>query len=198
MIKIKSTLSKNDKKKINSILYNLNDVFSDFYITKNNLRYYIKENLDLLYKLLSKGDKILFDENGVGSSWYTIGWGGTPKYFTDLNGTIDQSSWEQIWDNSTQGATITIIFYATDALGNPDSLSVNLKVEKPIALPKFLQNPLGILLPSLGLVVMVPLSLKVRKSKYYKSLNNKDRRKLRNVLITAGFFLSLLALYFAF
>jgi len=71
MIRIKSTLSKKDKQIINTLLYNLNDAFSDFYITKNNLRYYIKENLDLLYQLLHKGDKIIFDENGIG---VILGW----------------------------------------------------------------------------------------------------------------------------
>jgi hypothetical protein len=143
-------------------------------------------------------DLLIFDENGVDFRWYTIGLGETPKPFTDLTGIIDQNLWEQIWDNLTQGAIITIRFYATDTLGNENFVELNLIVEKPIELPKFLQDPLGLLLPTLGLVVMIPLSLRVRKSKYYKSLNNKDKRKLRNVLITAGFFLSLLTLYFVF
>ncbi|GAH55638.1 unnamed protein product, partial [marine sediment metagenome] len=32
---------------------------------------------------------LISDENGVNLRWYTIGWGGTPRGFTDLNGTID-------------------------------------------------------------------------------------------------------------
>jgi hypothetical protein len=143
-------------------------------------------------------DLLIFDENGVDFRWYTIGLGETPKPFTDLTGIIDQNLWEQIWDNLTQGDIITIRFYASDTLGNENFVELNLIVEKPIELPKFLQDPLGLLLPTLGLVVMIPLSLRVRKSKYYKSLNNKDKRKLKNVLITAGFFLSLLTLYFVF
>ncbi|NVM46832.1 MAG: hypothetical protein HWN79_18145, partial [Candidatus Lokiarchaeota archaeon] len=138
------------------------------------------------------------DENGVGLRWYTIGLSGTPEYFTDLRGIIDQVLWEQVWDNLTQGAIITIKFYASDTLGNEKSLEINLIVEKPIELPKFLQDPLGLLLPTLGLVLMIPLTIKLAKSGYYKSLNNKSKKKLRNVLITAGFFLSLLTLYFIF
>ncbi|MCK4285910.1 MAG: hypothetical protein KAX18_06895, partial [Candidatus Lokiarchaeota archaeon] len=138
------------------------------------------------------------DENGVGFRWYTIGLDETPRQFTDLTGVIDQNLWEQIWDNLTQGAIITIKFYATDTLGNEKSLEINLIVEKPIELPKFLQDPLGLLLPTLGLVVMIPLTIKLSKSSYYKSLNNKNKKKFRKVLITAGFFLSLLTLYFIF
>ena len=65
MIKIKSTLSKKDKKQIFSILEELSDVFGDFYLTRNNIRLYIKENIEILYKLLSQGDKIVFNENGM-------------------------------------------------------------------------------------------------------------------------------------
>ena len=65
MIKLKSTLSKEDKKQIFTILDELVDIYSDFYLTKNNLRYYIKENLDLLYKLLRNGDKIIFNRTGM-------------------------------------------------------------------------------------------------------------------------------------
>jgi hypothetical protein len=137
---------------------------------------------------------LIFDENGIDSRWYTIGWGETPRQFTDLTGIIDQNLWEQIWDNLTQGATITIIFYAKDTLGNENFVELNLIVEKSLELPKFLSNPLGLLLPTLGLVLMIPLTIKTTKSRYYKSLNNKDKKKLRNVLITAGFFLSLLTL----
>lgn len=65
MIKIKSTLSIKDKKQVFSILEELSDYYSDFYITRNNIRLYIKENIEILYKLLNEGDKILFDEDGI-------------------------------------------------------------------------------------------------------------------------------------
>ena len=71
MIKLKSTLSEKEKKQVFSILEELSDYYSDFYITRNNIRLYIKENIEILYKLLSKGDKIIFDEGGLAiiSGW---------------------------------------------------------------------------------------------------------------------------------
>jgi len=65
VIQIKSTLSEKDKKQVFSILEELSDYYSDFYITRNNIRLYIKENIEILYKLLSNGDKVLFDEGGI-------------------------------------------------------------------------------------------------------------------------------------
>jgi len=65
VIKIKSTLSVKDKKQLYGILDELTDLYSDFYLTRNNIRLYIKENIEILYKLLNNGDKILFDEGGI-------------------------------------------------------------------------------------------------------------------------------------
>jgi len=66
MIVFKTGVSNKEKKEIISILAENVDLFSDFYITKNNLRLSIKENLPVLFDCLKKGDKIAFDENGVG------------------------------------------------------------------------------------------------------------------------------------
>jgi len=137
----------------------------------------------------------IFDENGVDSCWYTIDLGETTP-FTGLIGRIDPNLWEQIWDNLAQGAIITIRFYAMDTLGNEGYTELTLIVEKPVELPKFLSNLPSLVLSTLGLVAMVPFTLKLIKTRYYKSLNNKDKKKLRNALIAAGFFLSLLTLYF--
>ena len=137
----------------------------------------------------------IFDENGVDSYWYTINGNITPTKFTGSIGRIDQNLWENIWDNYTQGSIITIRFYANDTLGNIDYSEIHLIIDKPINLPKLVLYPLGFLIPTLGLVAMVPLTLKLAKTRYYKSLNKKDKIKLRNALITAGFFLSLITLY---
>lgn len=48
---------------IKDIINELTDVYGDFYITRNNLRLFIKENLDLLFDCIEKGDKIVYDEN---------------------------------------------------------------------------------------------------------------------------------------
>ena len=65
MLQIKSTLNKKDKELVNTVISEIPDYFRDFYLTRNNIRLSIKENLSELYKLLKLGDKILFDENGV-------------------------------------------------------------------------------------------------------------------------------------
>ena len=141
-------------------------------------------------------DLSISDENGVNLRWYTIGLGGTPREFTDLVGIVDQDLWQQIWDNSDQGDIITIRFYAEDNLGNEDFREIHLIVDKPIDLPRYLTDPLGLIISSLSLAVMVPISIKLVKTRYYKALNVKVKRRMKRVLITAVFFLSLLTVYF--
>ena len=54
-----------EKQLIENILKNLIDLYGDFYITKNNLRYSIKENVDLLCECVKKGDRLFLDEKGI-------------------------------------------------------------------------------------------------------------------------------------
>lgn len=66
MIEVKSgELSKKNKQTILDSILELPDYYRDFYITKNNLRLYIKENIHLLYDCLKEGDKIIFNEKGI-------------------------------------------------------------------------------------------------------------------------------------
>lgn len=62
---MKSALSKSEISEVRSVLYDLKDVYGDFYFTKENLRLFILDNFDVLVDMLKKGDKIAFDENGV-------------------------------------------------------------------------------------------------------------------------------------
>ena len=64
-MKVKSTLSEKYKKQIFNLLNELTDLYGDFYITRNNIRLYIKENIEILYKCLHNGDKIIFNEEGI-------------------------------------------------------------------------------------------------------------------------------------
>ncbi len=67
MIKFKnSKLSKKEEKAIINILYEINDVFGDFYITKDNQRLYIRENKEFLFRDLERGDYIAYNERGMG------------------------------------------------------------------------------------------------------------------------------------
>ena len=65
MINFKSRLTKKEKEKIWSFVEETDDVYRDFFLTKNNIRLFIKENLNVLFENLKKGDKIAYDENGI-------------------------------------------------------------------------------------------------------------------------------------
>jgi len=138
------------------------------------------------------------DENGIDCCWYTINGNITVTTFTGPIDRINQTLWENLWDDLPQGTIVTIRFYANDTLGNLEYEEVHLIINKPGILPKFVLYPLGFLISTLGLIAMLPLSLKLTKTRYYKSLNNKNKIKLRKVLLTAGFALFLLTLYFIF
>lgn len=64
MIKYKSgKLSQKDIAIIRDILTDVTDEHRDGYITRNNLRLFLKENTDLLFDGVEKGDKVIYDEN---------------------------------------------------------------------------------------------------------------------------------------
>lgn len=66
MVTLKSVLNKEDKQKIKELLNDLIDVHGDFYVTKENIRLFIRENKHLLFLGLSKGDKVAFSGNAIG------------------------------------------------------------------------------------------------------------------------------------
>lgn len=65
MYYFKSTLNKKQKEKVIDIILNIEDVYKDFYLTINNQRLFIRENLELLFKKLRKGDKIAYGNYGL-------------------------------------------------------------------------------------------------------------------------------------
>lgn len=62
MIITKGQLGKKEKLIVSSILQEIPDIYSDFYITKNNLRLFLRENQDILFECLKAGDKISYSE----------------------------------------------------------------------------------------------------------------------------------------
>jgi hypothetical protein len=58
-------LSKKEEAQIYSLLTEVSDVYGDAYITRQNLRLYIRENFDLLKTCLKQGDKIAMDEKSI-------------------------------------------------------------------------------------------------------------------------------------
>jgi len=65
LIRFKSRLTKKEKEKIWQFIKETPDFYSDFFITKNNQRLYIKQNIDLLFENLRKGDKIAYNKDGL-------------------------------------------------------------------------------------------------------------------------------------
>lgn len=65
MYKFKQKLSKRDKEQVLNILTEVEDIFCDFYFTLDNKRIFINRNPSLLFKLLSKGEKIIFGQKGI-------------------------------------------------------------------------------------------------------------------------------------
>jgi len=58
-------LTKKEETELFSLLQEVKDPYSDAYITKDNIRLFIKENPDILFSCLKQGDKISFDANGM-------------------------------------------------------------------------------------------------------------------------------------
>ncbi len=61
-----SKLSQKDKNMIVGVLTDCTDTYGDAYITQNNLRLFIKENPNLLFDCVKRGDKLAFSEKGIG------------------------------------------------------------------------------------------------------------------------------------
>ena len=54
--------SKKEFQTLERILQEYSDIYRDFYMTKGNLRLFIRENFHLFQKCLKAGDKVSFDE----------------------------------------------------------------------------------------------------------------------------------------
>ena len=56
-------ISKNEEKLVLNILNESQDLYGDNYITRANLRLFLKENPGLLFQGLQKGDKLFYEED---------------------------------------------------------------------------------------------------------------------------------------
>jgi len=65
MANFKSRLTKKEKEKILLFVNETDDVYRDFFITSNNVRLFIKENINVLFENLKKGDKIVYNDNCI-------------------------------------------------------------------------------------------------------------------------------------
>jgi hypothetical protein len=58
-------LSKKEESEIFSLLQDVKDPFCEGYITKDNIRLFIRDNFDILKSCLKQGDKIVFNKDGM-------------------------------------------------------------------------------------------------------------------------------------
>jgi len=184
----------------NDTLGNLNDLF-ELSLLKDTIGPNITIILPLENQRIDRNpplfELILLDVNNINLCWYTIdGSGSTIPFIGSPStlGRIDQTLWESVWDNSTRGAVITIRFYATDMLGNVNNITVNVIKHQPVGDP--ISNPIGFITSTIVLGAMIPITVALTRSRYYKNLNKKEKGKLRKVLISAFLAFSITALFF--
>lgn len=91
MIQFGTQISKKQRKSVEAILQEYTDEYRDFYITKSNLRLFIKENEHLLFEALKKGDKISFgSEDGI---IFVTGWSdNSPRKYLKILAKDDKSA----------------------------------------------------------------------------------------------------------
>jgi len=58
-------LNKKEQLEISILLDEIIDEYSDFYLTRDNIRLYIKDNKDILFDSLQKGNYIAYTQNGI-------------------------------------------------------------------------------------------------------------------------------------
>ncbi|MFX1502536.1 MAG: hypothetical protein ACFFDH_16360 [Promethearchaeota archaeon] len=117
--------------------------------------------------------------------------------FTPPFGRIEQELWESIWDNTTMNGIIIIRFCAKDTMGNKHSIDLYLIKSQPTRVFR-ISNPLGLIFSTVGSIIMVPITVKLTKSRYYQNLNEKEKSKLKKVLIAAFLLLSVTVLFHIF
>jgi len=124
-------------------------------------------------------------EDNLATRWYTLDGGLTNKTFNNNIGSVDQQIWDGIWESHADGDLITIRFYANDTLNHLGYQDVIIKVKKPGLFE--LTNPTMLITTgTLGSVIGIT-TVSVKKSKKYKRMDNKQKKKVNSI-----FYLSLL------
>jgi len=78
----KEGLNKIEKKQIGYILSEVCDLYSDFYCTKDNVRIPLRDNPDVLFSYLNKGDVVAYEKDNETGLGFVTGWsdGSARKY----------------------------------------------------------------------------------------------------------------------
>ncbi|MFO7796660.1 MAG: hypothetical protein R6W84_10945 [Promethearchaeia archaeon] len=123
---------------------------------------------------------LVYDSN-LKDLYYSIN--GTTIYLeNNTKTTIDLNIWYQLSEGVYE-----LKIYANDSLGNLNYTIIYIEIiEKPFNLLEFLIGPSGVIFPILSAGIMVPIGILVTKTRYYKSLSKKEKKKTKHVLVLAA------------
>ena len=137
------------------------------------------------------------------SSWYKILGTTSNITFTGNYGRIDQSLWEEIWDNTEENGTIIIRFTAIDGLGNTNYK--DLILIKPITQPETENNDNHPIFP-IKLIEFIPISIIIgfsialsaiiKKSRFYNVTDKRHQKLINRIMILVALLSSLIAISF--
>ena len=74
MLICKEGLSKKEKSFVQNVLLEVCDLYSDFYVTSNNIRIPLRDNPEIFFKYLGRGDIIAYEEDNEKGVALVTGW----------------------------------------------------------------------------------------------------------------------------
>lgn len=74
MYKLKQMLSADERRTVEYCLYDIVDLYNDFYCTKDNVRISYRDNPEILFRDINKGDKIVLEDNNEKGIAVVTGW----------------------------------------------------------------------------------------------------------------------------
>ena len=74
MLISKTGISLKERRIIENILDTNVDLYGDYYITRSNIRIYLRDNPDILFDCLNKSDEMVYDEQNENGMAFISGW----------------------------------------------------------------------------------------------------------------------------
>ncbi|MFX1393623.1 MAG: hypothetical protein ACFFAH_08610, partial [Promethearchaeota archaeon] len=162
---------------------------------------------------------IYIEDDNYNTSWYSIyspitGWSDNIT-LTSMSGYIDQDLWYDVYYSISTDNYLTIRFSANDSFGHTHSEEV--KVLKPGGsfigddgddddddveesdTSELSFSPIFLIIAAAATVgIIIPVSLLIRRSRFYRSSDQKDKKKINKILLLIIFLVLLIFLYILF
>ncbi|MFX1349063.1 MAG: hypothetical protein ACFE92_10360, partial [Promethearchaeota archaeon] len=167
----------------NDTVGNLNNTY-EFTIYKDTLAPYITIISPIEYQEVGETApqyNLTIIEDNLNTRWYTLDGGFTNFTFNNNIGQIDQQIWDEIWENHTDGDLITIRFYANDTLNHLGYQEVIIKIKKTSEGFE-INNPTMLITTTTSAGILGIATIILRKSKKYKRMDQKQKKKANAVL----------------